>query len=210
MSKGQYKKSQVLMKTSGGYEHMFESITEAAKFAHANAWTMSLKMEVFGYFEDKQGNKYYRQDKMKTKNEYIQASPKIVKEMTKKTKRKGKREGRQIKVVVDGIVYNSIREAEMAIKDFRPNTLSGALKNGQKMMKGHKIAYFNEESITDINNMPKIVDFKPKKEEKTTITIDSDDPAIKAINDKIVDILKKAGVYDEIQKLSKAIQKLSK
>ena len=54
-----------------------------------------------------------------------------------------------------------------------------------------------------------IVDYKTKKEEKVSIIVDSEDPAIKAINDKIVETLKKAGVYDEIYKLSKAIQKLS-
>lgn len=209
MSKGSYKKSQVLMKTSSGYEHMFESITEAAKFAHANAWTMSLKMEVFGYFEDKQGNKYYRQDKMKTKNEYKSSEPKITKIMPKYRK---KRSAVAKKVVVDGVVYHSVTEAEESL-GMKRDTLGQALRKGQTECMKHQIAYYkdvkNKPSVIEEQKLP-IVDFKPKKEEKTTITIDSDDPAIQAINDKIVDILKKAGVYDEIQKLSKAIQKLSK
>jgi len=209
MSKGQYKKSQVLMKTSSGYEHMFESITEAASFAKANAWTMSLKMEVFGYFEDKQGNKYYRQDKMKTKNEYKSSEPKITKIMPKYRK---KRSTIAKKVVVDGVVYDSVKEAENSL-GFKRDTLGQALRKGQTECMKHQIAYYkdfkNKPSVIEEPKQP-IVDYKPKKEEKASIIVNSDDPVIKMINERIVKILKDAGVYNEIKKLSEAIQKLSK
>jgi len=204
-SKRNYKRSKVLMKTKSGYEHMFESIQEAAKFAKANAWTMSLKMEVFGYFEDKNENKYYRQDKMKTKNEYKSSEPKITKIMPKYNK---KRSTIAKKVVVDGVVYHSVKEAEESL-GMKRDTLGQALRKGQTECMEHQIAYYK-----DFKNKPSVIE-EPKpvietKEEKVSIIVNSEDPAIKAINEKIVEILKKAGVYDEIQSLSKAIKKLSK
>lgn len=201
-----HKKSPVLMKTPTGYEHMFESITEAAKFAKANSWTMSLKMEVFGYFEDKNGNKFYRQDKMNTKNQYEAASPKMLK-ITKK-KRKGTPRKKRA-VLIDGIKYDSIGEAEIKC-GFRADTLGKALRNGQHESKGHTIAYADEIPAEKPIEIQKIMECKPEKETKVSIIVNSDDPAIEAINDKIVSILKKAGVYEEIKKLSQAIQKLSK
>ena len=219
MRKGNYRKSQVLMKTSSGYEHMFESLTEAASYAKANAWTMSIKMEVFGYFEDKNGNKYYRQDKMKTKNVYTTKTPKEPKE---RKKRKTAKTYWQKRIVVDGILFESIKKAEEHF-GIKPDTFGQALRHGQTHSKGHVISYANElpqfktnkpleiENLKPLTEVKQpIVDYKTKKEEKVSIIVDSEDPAIKAINDKIVETLKKAGVYDEIYKLSKAIQKLSK
>ena len=147
MKKKGYKSSKVMMKDRNGMMTMFNSITAAAEFAGANSWTMSLKMQVFGYFEDKNGCKYYRMDEMKTKNEYTSSSPKMIKKQYKKRIRK-------------------------------------------------------------VQKIEKIEKKEEKKEEN--IIVNTNDPAIEAINEKIVSILKKAGVYEEIQKLSNAIKKLSK
>lgn len=142
-----YKSSKVMMKDRNGMMTMFDSITAAAEFAGANAWTMSLKMQVFGYFEDKNGCTYYRMDEMKTKNKYTSSSPKMIKKEYKKRTRK---------------------PAQQPKKE------------------------------------------EEKKEKQETIIVNAEDIAIKAINEKIVSILKKAGIYEEIQKLSDAIKKLSK
>jgi len=48
----------------------FKSITAAAKFAKADNWTMSIKMDVAGQFVDKEGNVYKRLKPMDTKNVY--------------------------------------------------------------------------------------------------------------------------------------------
>ena len=48
----------------------FKSIRAAAKFAGVNEWTMSKKMEVSGSFIDAEGNEYFRDRPMKTKNNY--------------------------------------------------------------------------------------------------------------------------------------------
>ena len=138
-----YKSSKVMMKDRNGMMTMFDSITAAAEFAGANAWTMSLKMQVFGYFEDKNGCTYYRMDQMRTKNKYTSSSPKMIKKEYKKR-----------------------------------------VRTPQKVEK--------------------------KEEKQENIIIKTEDPAIEAINEKIVSILKKAGIYEEIQKLSNAIKKLSK
>lgn len=197
------KKSQVLMITPSGFKHMFDTISDAAKFANANAWTMSLKMQVMGYFEDNKGNKYYRQTEMKTKNDYTTNSPKTTKKI-KKHKRTVVNT-KKTPVIVDGIRYDSVSEAEVRC-GLKRDTLGQALRKNQKTSKGHTIAYAETNAME--GKMP-IVDIKPK-EEKILILIDSEDPAIKAINKEIVEILKKANVYDEIKSLAKAIQKLSK
>ena len=48
----------------------FKSIKEAAQFAKADNWTMSIKMDVAGQFVDKEGNVYKRLKPMDTKNTY--------------------------------------------------------------------------------------------------------------------------------------------
>lgn len=48
----------------------FKTITEAAKYAQADGWTMSKKMETAGQFIDKNGNVYKRMKPMKSKNVY--------------------------------------------------------------------------------------------------------------------------------------------
>ena len=48
----------------------FDSITDAAKYAQADTWTMSKKMETSGGFVDKNGNEYKRLKPMNTKNNY--------------------------------------------------------------------------------------------------------------------------------------------
>ena len=48
----------------------FKSIAKAAKYAQADGWTMSKKMETAGQFIDKNGNVYKRMKPMQTKNTY--------------------------------------------------------------------------------------------------------------------------------------------
>ena len=48
----------------------FRTITEAAKYAQADGWTMSKKMQTAGQFIDKNGNIYKRMKPMKSKNVY--------------------------------------------------------------------------------------------------------------------------------------------
>lgn len=151
-----YRRSPVKMVTPQNIEKMFVSISDAAKYAKINSWTMSIKMQVWGYFQDANGNKYYRLDEMKTKNKYETSSPKMIHKQTK-YKRK------------------SVKTKEI-----------------------------KEENIKE----------EPKKEvikqKIQSIVVETDDPVIKMINERIVKILKDAGVYEEIKKLSEAIAKLSK
>lgn len=55
----------------------FASIKEAAKFAGADGWTMSKKMETAGKFIDEKGNTYVREKPMKTINVYNNTGAKI-------------------------------------------------------------------------------------------------------------------------------------
>jgi DNA-binding protein Fis len=48
----------------------FDTLSEAARFAGADGWTMSKKMETSGYFIDNAGRAYKRLSPMKTKNVY--------------------------------------------------------------------------------------------------------------------------------------------
>ena len=201
-----HKSSNVKMITPNGKEHMFKSIADAAEYANANAWTMSLKMEVKGYFEDAEKNKYYRMDKMKTKNKYNTSSAKVTHKRTKKSRRKI---SWSRAIVVDGVKYDSITEAEQ-ILNIKKDTFGQALRNGRNTALGHIIQYADELPQFKTNQEIKqpIVDYKP--ETKTSIIVETDDPVIQLINERIVKILKDAGVYEEIKKLSEAIAKLSK
>lgn len=49
---------------------IFNTISEASKYAGVDSWTMSVKMEVAGSFIDKNGNEYKRLSPMITKNKY--------------------------------------------------------------------------------------------------------------------------------------------
>lgn len=63
----------------------FKNITTAARFAKANDWTMSKKMETAGSFIDKEGREYIRQKPMNTKNKY-ENTGKTIKRSNKKNK----------------------------------------------------------------------------------------------------------------------------
>jgi hypothetical protein len=152
-----YKSSPVKMVTKDGIEKIFISITDAAKYAQVNSWTMSIKMQVWGYFQDANGNKYYRLDEMKTKNKYETSSPKMIHKQAKYKKK-------QVKT-----------------KEVKEETIKEEPK--KEVIKQQKIQ---------------------------SIIVETDDPVIKMINERIVKILKDAGVYEEIKKLSEAIAKLSK
>ena len=189
-----HKSSNVKMITPNGKEHMFKSIADAAEYANANAWTMSLKMEVKGYFEDAE------------KNKYNTSSAKVTHKRTKKSRRKI---SWSRAIVVDGVKYDSITEAEQ-ILNIKKDTFGQALRNGRNTALGHIIQYADELPQFKTNQEIKqpIVDYKP--ETKTSIIVETDDPVIQLINERIVKILKDAGVYEEIKKLSEAIAKLSK
>jgi hypothetical protein len=64
----------------------FGSLGEAARFANADAWTMSKKMETAGGFVDKNGNEYIRQEPMKTKNQYKNTGKQVQKVLKRKRK----------------------------------------------------------------------------------------------------------------------------
>lgn len=196
MKKG-YKKSPVLMKSIFGDTKLFDSIQSAAEYANANSWTMSVKMEVFGYFEDKNGNKYYRQDKMNTKNNYQSSSPTIIKEQKKKRHRKESYNKKA--VIVDGVRYESISDAEAKL-GVKKDTFGQALRAKRYRSLGYSICYADEQKSE--NNLK-------NTEEKENITIDTEDPVIKLLNEQLVKILKEAKVYDKVKKLSEAIKLLS-
>lgn len=59
----------------------FNTITQAAKYAKANLWTMSVKMETAGQFVDKQGNVYKRLKPMNTTKTYTNTGDSVLKEM---------------------------------------------------------------------------------------------------------------------------------
>lgn len=60
----------------------FPSINDAAKFAQADAWTMSKKMEFAGKFIDDNGNVYIREQPMKTINVYKNTGAKLKRKVT--------------------------------------------------------------------------------------------------------------------------------
>lgn len=66
----------------------FKSICAAARFAGVNDWTMSKKMEVSGSFIDAEGNEYFRDRPMKTKNTYEDTGNAIKSVRTFKGRRK--------------------------------------------------------------------------------------------------------------------------
>ena len=67
----------VLCKTTGV---VFPTITEAARFAGVDDWTMSKKMEASGGFIDKENNEYIRLTPMKSKNTYVDDGKYITKQ----------------------------------------------------------------------------------------------------------------------------------
>lgn len=50
---------------------IFNTISEASRYAGVDSWTMSVKMETAGSFIDKNGNEYKRLSPMITKNKYV-------------------------------------------------------------------------------------------------------------------------------------------
>lgn len=50
---------------------IFNTISEASKYASVDSWTMSVKMETAGSFIDRKGNEYKRLSPMQTKNKYV-------------------------------------------------------------------------------------------------------------------------------------------
>lgn len=209
-----HKKSPVKMVTKYGIVQEFESISDAAKFADANSWTMAVKMQVMGYFEDKNGNKYFRKEQMKTKNKYTTSSAKVTKKMPKYI-----RKSHTVAVVIDGVIYKSYTEAAEAI-NVAKDTIASAVRNGRNTVKGHKIYTLKEWEKKQARKQTKtqekaeikqrVQPVVEKQQKIQSILVETDDPVIKMINERIVKTLKDAGVYEEIKKLSEAIAKLSK
>ena len=74
----------VLCETTG---ILYDTITEAARAAHVDGWTMSLKMSGAGKYIDTDGNVYIRQKPMVTKNSYKNTGPTLLKRGTYKRKK---------------------------------------------------------------------------------------------------------------------------
>lgn len=102
------------------------------KVSAYNVMLSSKQMEI-GEFESKHAKFMSTKFRGKFWNQKVE-EPKV------KTTRKNTR---KIKVVVDGILYNSLSEAETKL-GFKPDTLGQALRHGQTMTKGHTIAYAND------------------------------------------------------------------
>lgn len=66
----------------------FKTIKAAAKFAKANDWSMSKKMDVSGVFVDEEGREYIRQTPMETKNKYPDTGSRVLKTWTRKRTKK--------------------------------------------------------------------------------------------------------------------------
>lgn len=66
----------------------FKTISDAAKYAKVNGWTMSLKMATAGQFVDKDGNVYKRLKPMNTKNTYNNTGDTLQKNVLVKRHRK--------------------------------------------------------------------------------------------------------------------------
>lgn len=64
----------------------FKTITNAAKFAGVNKWTMGLKMETAGQFVDKKGNVYKRMKPMVTDKAYTNTGDTVKRVRTGKRK----------------------------------------------------------------------------------------------------------------------------
>ena len=75
----------VICETNG---KVFTTITQAAKYAGCNDWTMSVKMTAKGQFVDSLGRVYKRLRPMESKNTYTTCSDKMVKPNYKKKSKK--------------------------------------------------------------------------------------------------------------------------
>lgn len=70
-------------KTLDGKVFTFKTITDAAKYAKVNNWTMSVKMQARGQFTDNSGVVYKRLKPMNTKNQYTTPTDTITKTIAK-------------------------------------------------------------------------------------------------------------------------------
>lgn len=133
---------------------VFKTITEAAKYAGCNDWTMSVKMTAKGQFVDSLGRVYKRLRPMESKNTYTTVSDRMVKVV----KRKKKADKQQ--------TFLSIDEALKTPK-------SAPLDN------------YKEKKVEPSKKVPDIV-----KE---------------AIKEKIINLLKQHGIYEQFMELVQAI-----
>jgi len=80
---------------------LYGTITEAARAAHADGWTMSLKMSNAGKYIDKDGNVYTRQKPMVTKNHYKDTGPTLL--LNRGTYKRKKKEESTAELTLPGI-----------------------------------------------------------------------------------------------------------
>ena len=100
-------------------DKIFRSMTKAAKFLGIPTVTLSEKMR------NKQA---------------ITHKDLLIEKIKPEPKVKHRRRARTVPVLVDGVAYNSIMDAETTL-NFPRGVLSGALSAGQKFYKEHKIEY---------------------------------------------------------------------
>ena len=66
----------------------FKSIQAAARYLKCDSWTMTRKMQAFGFFEDEKGNRYEREYPMVIDKQYDAGSePRIQKHWTSRKKK---------------------------------------------------------------------------------------------------------------------------
>lgn len=120
--KTQLKKSnvKVLNKTKNVY---FTSISEAAKYAKVDDWTMSKKMESAGSFIDAEGNEYIRLEPMKTKNKYENTG----KTLKKKIKHHTRLSNMKGCINLNEISFDEIKPVEPPKKEEIPQIVKDAI-----------------------------------------------------------------------------------
>lgn len=102
----------------------FKTITAAAKYAQADGWTMSKKMETAGQFVDKQGNIYKRLKAMKTKNVYENTGD-TVKRVVEFHERPAARK----QEVATPVVREQALDANSEVKQFIQDKLLASIKS---------------------------------------------------------------------------------
>lgn len=105
-------------KTLDGKVFSFKTITDAAKYAKVNGWTMSMKMQACGQFTDKNGVVYKRLKPMNTKNQYTTPTDTITKTIVKYKKHSVKSvKENVVDVPVSAETKSAIQVAKDALKE---------------------------------------------------------------------------------------------
>lgn len=116
--KASIKACPVEAKTLDGKVFSFKTITDAAKYAKVNGWTMSIKMQARGQFTDKNGVVYKRLKPMNTKNQYTTPTDTITKTVIKHKKHSVKSvKENVVDVPVSAETKSAIQIAKDALKE---------------------------------------------------------------------------------------------